>query len=194
LPSVFGIGMGELLLIAVVAMMVMGPKELPKILRKLGQWAGQLRRYALDMRAQSGIDDALRSEGLDRDIAEIRKLARGELGGVVAATREATHEVRRLDAPPAYTPPPAPQDDPLAVVIDREREFPREGADARHALPDTAIVYAEAYPPSRWAEDPVYTCGLALPARVAEPEPIPYAAPEPEHDHDHEHVTPTGTA
>ena len=174
--------MGELLVIALVGLMVLGPKELPKILRKLGQWAGQIRRYALDMRAQSGIDDALRTEGLDRDIAEIRKLARGELGGVVAAARD----VARLE--PASRPfdhgesayaPPIPKDDPNAVRIDREREFPREGADARSALPDTAIVYDDIFPASPFAEDPVYTAGIPTPMRDRAPEPEPYAPAEP---------------
>src|SRR5512141_2759011 len=73
---------GELAVVVIVALVVMGPKDLPKMLRKLGQWAGKLRRMAADLRAQSGIDDALRTEGLADDIAEIRKLARGELDGV----------------------------------------------------------------------------------------------------------------
>ena len=76
---------GELAVVVIVALVVMGPKELPKVLRKLGQWAGKLRRMAADLRAQSGIDDALRTEGLDDDIREIRKLARGELDGVSKA-------------------------------------------------------------------------------------------------------------
>src|SRR3954471_7421423 len=76
---------GELAVVIIVALVVMGPKELPKVLRKLGQWAGKLRRMAADLRAQSGIDDALRGEGLDDDIREIRKLARGELDNVVKA-------------------------------------------------------------------------------------------------------------
>jgi len=139
------------------------------------------------MRAQSGIDEALRTEGLDRDILEIRKLARGELGGVVAAARD----VARLDPGSPSTPysaprtesaysPPTPQDDPNAVRIDREREFPREGADGRSALPDTAIVYDDVFPASTYADDPVYTAGIATPLRDRAPEPEPYVAPEPE--------------
>src|SRR5512146_1168336 len=78
---------GELAVVVIVALVVMGPKELPKVLRKLGQWSGKLRRMAADLRAQSGIDEALRTEGLDMDLREIRKLARGELEGVVSAAR-----------------------------------------------------------------------------------------------------------
>jgi sec-independent protein translocase protein TatB len=151
---VFGLSFGELVVLLIVAMIVIGPKDLPKVLRKLGYWSGKIRRFAFDMRAQSGIDEALRSEGLAQDIQEIRKLARGELDGVVSATREAT----RVDPAPQYTPyaAPAPLDDPDAIAIDREREYPREGADSYGSLPDTAIVYAGTLPASPQATDPVY--------------------------------------
>jgi sec-independent protein translocase protein TatB len=175
-PSVFGFSFPELVVLIIVAMVVIGPKELPKILRKLGQWSGKIRRFALDMRVQSGIDDALRTEGLDQDIAEIRKLARGELDGVVAATRSITRFDEPANAPtplsadtasatPAPNAPPPThvpaQDNPTAVVVERDREFPREGADAYGALPDTAIVYAEGFPASPLANDPLYARGDA---------------------------------
>ena len=150
----FGFSFGELLVLIIVAMVVIGPKELPKLLRKAGQWSGKIRRFALDMRVQSGIDEALRVEGLDQDIAELRKLARGELDGVVAATRSAT----RFDQAAPYV-APAPFDDPNAIIIDREREYPREGADSYGAMPDTAIVYSDGLPRSRWAADPLYATG-----------------------------------
>lgn len=156
----FGLSLGELIVLLVVGLMVFGPTELPKVLRKLGQWSGKLRRYAADMRAQSGIDDVLRTEGLDQDIREIRALARGEVGGVVAAARgglSGLSGINRFES--AYAPQPVASDDPNAVAIDREREFPREGADAFGALPDTAIVYADTLPRSPLARDTVYMQG-----------------------------------
>src|SRR5678816_952241 len=81
----FGLSFGELVVLIIVAVVVIGPRDLPKVLRKLGQWAGKLRRMAADMRAQSGIDEVLREGTLREDIAEIRRLARGELEGVRAA-------------------------------------------------------------------------------------------------------------
>ena len=42
----FDIGWSELLLIGVVALIVIGPKELPGVLRTLGQWMGKVRRMA----------------------------------------------------------------------------------------------------------------------------------------------------
>jgi hypothetical protein len=57
---------------------------------------------ASDLRAQSGIDDALRSEGLADDIAEIRKLARGELDAVQKAVR--VDDAPKTSAASAYDP------------------------------------------------------------------------------------------
>src|SRR5687767_1743697 len=107
----------------------MGPKDLPKMLRRVGQWAGKIRRMASDLRAQSGIDDALRSEGLADDIAEIRKLARGEL--------DAVQRVARIDDDrPANRVPPPVDDDPYTggVHIVRDREYPRDACDAYGAI------------------------------------------------------------
>src|SRR4051812_8479468 len=127
----------------------MGPKDLPKMLRKLGGWAGKLRRMASDLRAQSGIDDALRAEGLSDDIAEIRKLARGELDSVQRSVRD----------------DPRPKNDaPVSAYlgdffVSREREYPRDGADAFGALPDNAIVYAEGMPKAKLGADALYVTG-----------------------------------
>jgi sec-independent protein translocase protein TatB len=94
LRGVFGLSFGELCVLLLVAVVVLGPKELPRYLRKGGQLAGKLRRMAFEMREKSGIDEVLRTEGIDRDIAEIRSLARGEIGGVVSAVRSTADAVR----------------------------------------------------------------------------------------------------
>lgn len=48
----FDIGWAELFLIAAVALVVLGPNELPVVMRKLGRWAGALRRQAASWQAQ----------------------------------------------------------------------------------------------------------------------------------------------
>jgi hypothetical protein len=53
----------------------------------------------------------------------------------------------------------------------RDREYPRDGADAYGALPDNAIVYVETLPKSKHARDPLYALGdadAALPLEPAE--------------------------
>ena len=63
----FDIGWSELLVIAVVAIVVVGPKELPRLLRTFGHYAGKLKRAASDFQRQ--FDDAMRESELD----EMRK-------------------------------------------------------------------------------------------------------------------------
>ncbi|MCL2450710.1 MAG: hypothetical protein FWD17_17325 [Polyangiaceae bacterium] len=192
----FGLSFGELLMVLLVAMVVLGPKELPKYLRKAGQFAGRIQRLALEMRAKSGIDEVLRSEGIDRDIAEIRRLTRGEITGLAAAIR-ATRDGISVSganngasngsplppappgAPAATTAPAAPAPsipyappEPLpapatTVQINRAREFPNEGADSYDALPESAPVYGGELAPSALAEDPLYARGEAAPQQPA---------------------------
>jgi len=63
----FDIGWSELVVIGVVALVVIGPKELPGVLRTLGQMMAKVRRMAGEFRGQ--FDEAMREAGL----AELRK-------------------------------------------------------------------------------------------------------------------------
>lgn len=164
----FGLSFGELCVLLMVAMVVLGPKELPRYLRKAGQMTGKLRRLAYEMREKSGIDEVLRTEGLHQEIAELRKLARGEMMGVAAAVRSLTESAREntrgaIEAPSPYFAPALPDTSAPAadtVVIARERELPGEGPDAYGALPDTALVYEGSLVPSPLAEDGLYMRGV----------------------------------
>jgi len=171
---VFGLSFGELFVLLIVSMVVLGPKDLPRYLRKAGQFAGKMRRLAYEMREKSGIDEVLRTEGIAGDIAEIRKLARGELGGVMAAVRSTADSVRSVAGTSAFAPtllggassPPslygtAQLPEPTPIVVDREREYPRAGADSYSALPDTAVIDDGSLPASPLAGDALYTRGEA---------------------------------
>src|SRR4029450_9794798 len=63
----FDIGWSELLVIAVVAIVVVGPKDLPRLMRTFGHYAGKLRRAAADFQRQ--FEEAMRESGT----AEVRK-------------------------------------------------------------------------------------------------------------------------
>ena len=63
----FDIGWSELLVIAVVALIAIGPKELPGVLRMIGQWMGKARRMASDF--QSQFNEAMR----EAEMADIKK-------------------------------------------------------------------------------------------------------------------------
>ena len=63
----FDIGWSELVVIAVVALVAIGPKELPGVLRMVGQWIGKARRLASDFQGQ--FNEAMR----EAEMADIKK-------------------------------------------------------------------------------------------------------------------------
>ncbi|HET9715154.1 MAG TPA: Sec-independent protein translocase protein TatB [Pseudolabrys sp.] len=65
----FDIGWGELVVIGIVALIAIGPKELPAVLRTLGQYMAKVRRMAAEFQGQ--FQDAMR----EAELAELRKQA-----------------------------------------------------------------------------------------------------------------------
>ena len=65
----FDIGWSELVVIGVVALIVIGPKELPAVLRTLGQWMGKIRRMASEFQGQ--FQEAMR----EAEMADLKKQA-----------------------------------------------------------------------------------------------------------------------
>jgi len=64
---VFDIAWGEFIVIAVVALIVIGPKELPAVLRAIGQWTTKIRRMAAEFQGQ--FQEALR----EAEMADLKK-------------------------------------------------------------------------------------------------------------------------
>lgn len=69
------IGWTEVLVISVVVLFVVGPRDIPKVLRTVGQWAGKIRALAKEFR--ESVDDAVREAELD----EVRKTVEAARGG-----------------------------------------------------------------------------------------------------------------
>ncbi|HEY5167242.1 MAG TPA: Sec-independent protein translocase protein TatB [Pseudolabrys sp.] len=65
----FDIGWGELVVIGIVALIAIGPKELPTVLRSLAQWMGKIRRMAAEFQGQ--FQEALR----EAEVADLKKHA-----------------------------------------------------------------------------------------------------------------------
>jgi sec-independent protein translocase protein TatB len=65
----FDIGWGELVVIGIVALIAIGPKELPTVLRTLGQYMGKVRRMASEFQGQ--FQEAMR----EAELAELKKQA-----------------------------------------------------------------------------------------------------------------------
>ena len=73
----FDIGWSELLVIAVVALIAIGPKELPGVLRNVGHWMGKVRRMAAEF--QSQFQEAMREaemEDLKKHADDLNNAAR----------------------------------------------------------------------------------------------------------------------
>jgi sec-independent protein translocase protein TatB len=73
------IGASELLVIAVVALIVVGPKDLPLLLRRIGQFMAKLRNMASEFRAS--FDDMARQSELDDLRKEVEAMRRGATSG-----------------------------------------------------------------------------------------------------------------
>ncbi len=54
----FGIGMQELLIVLVIALIILGPKKLPEMARTLGRAFAELQRATQDLRSSVNFDDA----------------------------------------------------------------------------------------------------------------------------------------
>jgi sec-independent protein translocase protein TatB len=89
----FDIGWTELVLVAVVAVVVIGPKDLPRAMRFVGQWVGKMKRMSREF--QNQFNEALRETELDsvrKDIEKITKIdplgtVRKELTGIETSMR-----------------------------------------------------------------------------------------------------------
>ena len=104
----FDIGFSELMVIAVVALIVIGPERLPRVARTAGILLGRLRRYAADVKA-----DISREMQLD----ELRKMQQDVADRIASAestVRQELHDVEtsvgNVIAPPELenAVPPAP--------------------------------------------------------------------------------------
>jgi len=70
---VFDIAWSELALIAAVALIVIGPKDLPRVMRNIGQWTRRARAMAADF--QRNLDDMMREAELDEIRREVEKVS-----------------------------------------------------------------------------------------------------------------------
>jgi sec-independent protein translocase protein TatB len=120
----FDIGWSELLLIGVVALIVIGPKDLPKALRTVGQMSSKLRRMAGEFRAQ--FDEAMREadvESLKREVqnlnAEVTAATKVDLDPFDKAQAEFREAVEGGAKPGAEAGTPAsPPADTAAAALD----------------------------------------------------------------------------
>ena len=129
----FDIGWSELVVIAVVALIAIGPKELPGVLRMVGQWMGKARKMAAEFQGQ--FQEAMREAemaDLKKSFDEVKEAASGfGTGGLMTSLQKDVGNALRIDDidKPATDAPAAASD---AVVTPTTPE------------PPTAETFAEA--------------------------------------------------
>ena len=139
----FDIGWSELLLIGIVALIAIGPKELPGALRTLGQWMGKVRRMASEF--QNQFHEAMR----EAELADLKK----EVDEMATKAQSYAHfdpieDVRR-DLEKAAGPPPD-----LDTLTDTAASPPPSAATAPAATPTESPPAAAETPPAPPAAAP----------------------------------------
>ena len=112
----FDVGAGELLVILIVAVVVIGPKDLPLAMRTAGRWIGKMRRISAHFR--SGIDAMVREAELE-EMEKKWKAQNEEIMRRSAALTEAEAGAPVMTGPPPVETAPvgtpsAPADPPAA--------------------------------------------------------------------------------
>ncbi len=134
----FDFGAGELVVIGVVALVAIGPKELPGLLRTVGQAVGKMRRMAGEF--QNQFNDAMR----EADMAETHKLIadiKSDMSGVAASAevKEVYPTLAELSAPtPAFpVEPVVAEPEPVTQPVDEVVEKPKPKRRTKKAIAET---------------------------------------------------------
>ena len=111
----FDIGFSEIVVIAVVALIVIGPERLPKVARTLGHMFGRLQRYVNEVKAD--INREMELDELRKLRSEVQSAARDIEQSMTSAANEVESGVRSVEtqlneagtaAPEPDVPPPQP--------------------------------------------------------------------------------------
>lgn len=139
----FDIGWSELLVVLVVALVVVGPKDLPRLMRMIGRWVGKARAMADQFR--KSFDELARESELDDLRAEIAALRSAN------PLAEVQSELNRAIVPPdAQKPAPAQSGSaappPHADAV-AEAEAAAEAHSGEADVPSTPIPPGSDPPP-----------------------------------------------
>jgi sec-independent protein translocase protein TatB len=132
---------GKLIIIGIVALIVIGPKDLPRVMRQVGQAAAKMRRMAGDFRAQ--LMEAMREaefEAIQSDMAKLEESAKaGSSADPLAQIKaELSQAIERADEPEAV--PALPEGEEPEPRQARSLALPgeAEGAPAPGSAPGIA--------------------------------------------------------
>ncbi|HUN50519.1 MAG TPA: Sec-independent protein translocase protein TatB [Candidatus Sulfotelmatobacter sp.] len=105
----FDIAWSEMAIIAAVALVVIGPKDLPRVLRTVGQWTGRARAMAREF--QNSLEELAREAELEALKKDVEKVVTTDVasaidpGGELKQSIQEVQSATQLD--PALEPPPA---------------------------------------------------------------------------------------
>jgi sec-independent protein translocase protein TatB len=144
----FDLGWGELLVVGVVALIVLGPKELPNALRTVSNLTKTARKLANEF--QSGVNEIVREAELDEARKAAQSISKGSISQAIEKVVDPTGEMKStvsgverdlkaapsaspvLPLSPVVPPPAAPDASPALAVPDPARsDEPGDGADAK---------------------------------------------------------------
>jgi sec-independent protein translocase protein TatB len=150
----FGIDSPELLVIAIVALVVIGPKELPGMLRSWGKWMAKARGMAAEFRGH--VDEMVRQSELDdvkKQLVDLQSLDPTKEIKSIVQEGVAEGEKALADAKSTFDNPLAePESAPQIAVEATPEAAPAEAAPA--AEPAPTPVVAEAAPETDGATPP----------------------------------------
>lgn len=173
----FDIAWSELMVIAVVALVVIGPKDLPKAIYTLGKWVRKARVVARDF--QGHIDDMMREAELDELRQQALKVRDANLKSMVENTVDPKGELKNafdvnLASGASGHPGSPPEDGGPAVPVGSPQVA---AAQPQPATEPPVTAPAPAAPPVEFtpapAAAPAATPAPAAPASVAETAPAP---------------------
>jgi sec-independent protein translocase protein TatB len=133
----FDIGWSELLVIAVVAIVVVGPKDLPRLMRTFGHYMGKVRRMASDFQRQ--FEEAVRDSELD----EVRKAmheVRDTASSATAAIDKPLMTKTYMETPSSVPPAPPPEATKTTTKTPPKPRAKRAPAKPKTAAPKTAAT------------------------------------------------------
>ena len=135
----FDIGWSEFAVIAVVALIAIGPKELPGVLRMVGQWVGKARKMASEFQGQ--FQEAMREAemaDLKKSFDEVKEAASGfTTGNIMTSLESHANSALGVDEKTATT---AETTASTEVVASTEKAVTPETADASEAAPMEPLV------------------------------------------------------
>jgi sec-independent protein translocase protein TatB len=134
----FDIGFSELLVIAVVALIVIGPERLPKVARTLGHLFGRMQRYVNDVKADISREMELEElRKLQTNVQDAARAFEDSFGKEIRETESELKNVADTASPPVTPPEPQGANGPSASSSPQQLDLALESRDSEPAQKHT---------------------------------------------------------